>query len=79
MSQTEMLRFVRNGSGETRHSEHCQRSYRDTLTCINKSSRRKNMPKLTVKTPWASHLGSVPLHLNYFEGSMFEAVEAIAQ
>ncbi len=33
----------------------------------------------TVKTPWAEHMGDVPLHLEYFEGSMFEAVEAVAE
>ena len=37
------------------------------------------MEKITAKTPWADHLGDVPLHLDYFEGSMFEAVENIAR
>ena len=37
------------------------------------------MDKMTAKTPWKDHLGDVPMHLTYFEGSMFEAVEAIAQ
>ncbi len=32
----------------------------------------------TVKTPWKDHMGDVPMHLDYFEGSMFEAVKAIA-
>lgn len=31
-----------------------------------------------VKTPWTEHLGEVPASLNYFEGSLFEAVENIA-
>ena len=31
-----------------------------------------------VKTPWIDHLGDVPAHLDYFEGSMYEAVEKIA-
>ena len=31
-----------------------------------------------VKTPWIAHLGDVPAHLDYFEGSMYEAVEKIA-
>ena len=34
---------------------------------------------ITAKTPWAEHLGGVPLHLDYFEGSMFDKVAAIAQ
>ena len=33
----------------------------------------------TVKTPWKNHLGDVPMHLKYFEGSMFEAVEKTAK
>ena len=32
-----------------------------------------------VKTPWKDHMGDVPMHLTYFKGSMFEAVEAIAR
>lgn len=32
-----------------------------------------------VKTPWIDYLGDVPFHLDYFEGSMFEAVEKIAE
>ncbi|MBQ0083258.1 MAG: AMP-binding protein [Clostridiales bacterium] len=37
------------------------------------------MANITAKTPWANHMGGVPLHLEYFEGSMFEAVEKIAE
>ncbi len=38
------------------------------------------MPTVTeIKTPWEGHLGDVPMHLEYFEGSMFEAVEEIAR
>ncbi|MGM9669510.1 MAG: AMP-binding protein [Faecousia sp.] len=37
------------------------------------------MEPITAKTPWADHLGDLPLHLDYFEGTMFEAVEQIAQ
>ena len=37
------------------------------------------MPEITAKTPWKDHLGDVPLHVDYFEGSMFEAVERIAE
>ena len=33
----------------------------------------------TVKTPWKDYLGDVPMHLDYFEGSMFEAVKLIAE
>ncbi len=36
------------------------------------------MSEIAVKTPWKGHLGDVPMHLNYFEGSMFEAVANIA-
>ncbi|MBQ5740025.1 MAG: AMP-binding protein [Oscillospiraceae bacterium] len=32
-----------------------------------------------VKRPWAGHTGDVPLTLEYFDGSMFEAVEKIAE
>lgn len=34
---------------------------------------------VTAKTPWKDHMGDVPMHLDYFEGSMFEAVEQIAK
>ena len=34
---------------------------------------------ITAKTPWKEHMGDVPMHLDYFEGSMFEAVELIAK
>ncbi len=37
------------------------------------------MENITAKTPWAEHMGDVPLHLDYFEGSMAEAVMAIAE
>ncbi|MBQ3496821.1 MAG: AMP-binding protein [Oscillospiraceae bacterium] len=33
----------------------------------------------TVKTPWAECMGDVPMHLTYFDGSMFEMVESVAQ
>lgn len=32
-----------------------------------------------VKAPWLSHMGGVPAHLDYFEGSMFEAILKIAE
>lgn len=36
------------------------------------------MDPITAKTPWATHTEDIPLHLDYFEGSMFEAVAKIA-
>ncbi len=33
----------------------------------------------TAKTPWKDYMGDVPMHLDYFDGSMFEAVENIAR
>ena len=36
------------------------------------------MSTITAKTPWADHLGGLPMHLDYFEGSMFDAVKKIA-
>ena len=32
-----------------------------------------------VKTPWVAHLGSVPAHLDYFQGTIYEAVERTAK
>lgn len=37
------------------------------------------MEEITAKTPWASHLGGMPLTLEYFQGTMFEAVELVAK
>ena len=37
------------------------------------------MSNTTVKTPWKDCMGDVPMHLTYFGGSMFEAVEAVAK
>lgn len=36
------------------------------------------MNTITAKTPWKDYMGDVPIHLDYFEGSMFEALELIA-
>ncbi len=36
------------------------------------------MENQTVKTPWEEYLGEVPMHLDYFEGTMAEAVIAVA-
>ena len=32
-----------------------------------------------VKAPWLAHLGDIPAHLDYFQGTMFQAVERISQ
>ncbi|MGI6717859.1 MAG: AMP-binding protein [Bacteroidales bacterium] len=37
------------------------------------------MSEVKVKTPWYSSLGDVLAHLDYFDGSMFEMVAAIAE
>ena len=37
------------------------------------------MTEITAKTPWAGLTGDVPLHLDYFDGSMFEALELVAK
>ncbi len=37
------------------------------------------MTATTVKTPWAPWMGEVPMHLDYFQGSMIEMVEDVAR
>ena len=37
------------------------------------------MEAITAKTPWAPFMGEIPLHLDYFEGSMFDKVAQIAE
>ena len=37
------------------------------------------MNNITAKAPWKDYLGDVPMHLEYFEGSMFEALEECAK
>ena len=37
------------------------------------------MEAITAKTPWEPWMGQVPMHLEYFEGSMFDAVAKIAR
>lgn len=37
------------------------------------------MHEITAKTPWKDYMGDVPMHIDYFRGSMFEAVENIAK
>ena len=34
---------------------------------------------MEVKTPWKDHLGDVPFSLDYFDGTMYDAVAAIAE
>ena len=37
------------------------------------------MENISAKAPWKNHLGEVPFTLDYFDGSMFETVEKIAE
>ncbi|MBP3427240.1 MAG: AMP-binding protein [Clostridia bacterium] len=37
------------------------------------------MSTITAKTPWKEHMGDVPMHLEYFQGTMFEALERVAE
>ena len=37
------------------------------------------MSEITARAPWREHLGETPFHLDYFDGSMFEKVEATAR
>ena len=36
------------------------------------------MSEITAKTPWKSSMGDVPMHLDYFDGSMYDMVEQAA-
>jgi len=36
------------------------------------------MTEITARTPWADSMGDVPMHLDYFEGTMFEKIAEIA-
>lgn len=36
------------------------------------------MSSATVRTPWKDYMGQVPMHLDYFSGTMFEGVEQTA-
>ncbi|MCR5005281.1 MAG: AMP-binding protein, partial [Clostridiales bacterium] len=38
-----------------------------------------NDAPITAKMPWKGHTEDIPLYLDYFQGSMFEAVEKIAK
>ena len=37
------------------------------------------MEEITAKTPWSESMGEIPMHLEYFEGSMFDKVAQIAE
>ena len=37
------------------------------------------MSQVTAKTPWEAYMGDVPMHLDYFHGTMFEALADIAR
>ena len=46
---------------------------------LRKVDQRKKYMSITAKTPWEGHTSDVPMHLDYFDGTMFEAVEKIAE
>ncbi len=35
--------------------------------------------EITAKTPWKNQMGDVPMHLDYFDGTMFGMLESVAQ
>ena len=37
------------------------------------------MSEITAKTPWQDYMGDVPMHIDYFDGSMFDMVEQTAR
>ena len=37
------------------------------------------MENITAKTPWIPYLGDIPAHLDYFDGSMFDMIAAVAE
>ncbi len=37
------------------------------------------MDGITAKTPWEAQMGDIPMHLEYFEGSMIDKVAQIAE
>jgi len=37
------------------------------------------MEQITAKTPWEGHTEDIPLHIEYFDGSMFDAVKHAAE
>lgn len=38
-----------------------------------------DVSNINAKTPWENSMGGIPMHLDYFEGSMYEKVAAIAK
>ena len=38
-----------------------------------------NTSMITAKTPWEPFTGEIPMHLDYFEGSMFDKVKEVAE
>ena len=42
-------------------------------------SEEKTQTKPEVKTPWIKNLGSVPAHLDYFQGSMYDKISEVAR
>ncbi|MBR3004172.1 MAG: AMP-binding protein [Lachnospiraceae bacterium] len=37
------------------------------------------MTEITAKTPWKPFIGDIPFHLEYFQGTMYEGVKAMAE
>ena len=37
------------------------------------------MKEQTVKTPWKDYMGDVPMHLEYFDGTMYDAIAEVAR
>jgi len=37
------------------------------------------MDVITAKTPWENQMGDIPMHLEYYEGSMIDKVSQIAE
>ena len=37
------------------------------------------MSEITAKTPWENSMDDIPMHLDYFKGSMYEAVEKVSK
>ncbi len=46
---------------------------------MSEIKRKWNDEPITAKMPWEPHLGEVPLTVPYFEGTMFEMVEQVAE
>ena len=38
-----------------------------------------DIENITAKTPWEPFMGEIPMHLDYFEGSMFDAVKKVSE